>query len=99
MQHESEDHLYMPTRKPDPRSKGTEMSKVPDQPSTNAFSRVVDLLVEHRIRLDALEHVLKETNPLAHELYLGTIENLRAEKAAEFKKVLTVRLKSKFSED
>jgi len=56
-------------------------------------------MVEHRIRLDALEHVLKETNPLAHELYLGTIENLRAEKAAEFKKVLTVRLKSKFSED
>src|ERR1700720_2995123 len=71
-----------------------EMSKAVGQPSTNAFSTVVDLLVEHRIKLDALEHVLKETNPLAHEVYLGTVENLRAQKAAELKKVLTARLKS-----
>jgi hypothetical protein len=74
------------------------MSKVAGQSSTNTLSSVVDLLVEHRIKLDALEHVLKETNPLAHELYLGTIENLRAQKTAELKKVLTVRLKSKLSE-
>jgi hypothetical protein len=71
------------------------MSKATGQPSTNTLSRVVDLLVEHRIKLDALEHVLKETNPLAHELYLGTIENLRAQKTAEWKTVLTARLKSK----
>jgi hypothetical protein len=71
------------------------MSKAAGQPSTNSLSRVVDLLVEHRIKLDALEHVLKETNPLAHELYLGTIENLRAQKTAEWKTVLTARLKSK----
>jgi len=71
------------------------MSKAAGQPSTNSLSRVVDLLVEHRIKLDALEHVLKETNPLAHELYLGTIENLRAQKTAELKTVLTARLKSK----
>ena len=70
------------------------MSKAAGQPSTNAFSRVVDLLVEHRIKLDALEHVLKETNPLAHELYLGTIENLRAQKAAEVHQVLTQTLES-----
>ena len=74
------------------------MSKAAGQRSTNAFSRVVDLLVEHRIKLDALEHVLKETNPLVHELYLGTIENLQAQKAAKLKKVLTVRLKSKLGE-
>jgi hypothetical protein len=43
-----------------PSSKGNRMSKAAGQPSTNAFSRVVDLLVEHRIKLDALEHVLKE---------------------------------------
>ena len=67
-------------------------------PLTDALGRVVDLLVEHKIKLDALEHVLKETNPLVHEFYLGTIENLRAQKAAELKKVLTVRLKSKLSE-
>jgi len=71
------------------------MSKAAGQPSPNSLSRVVDLLVEHRIKLDALEHVLKETNPLAHELYLGTIENLRAQKTAELKTVLTARLKSK----
>ena len=71
------------------------MSKAAGQPSTNTLSRVVDLLVEYRIKLDALEHVLKETNPLVHELYLGTVENLQAQKTAEVKKVLTVMLKSK----
>jgi hypothetical protein len=74
------------------------MSKAAGQAPTNAFSTVVDLLVEHRIKIDALEHVLKEINPLVHELYLGTIENLRAQKAAELKKVLTVRLKSELGE-
>jgi hypothetical protein len=74
------------------------MSKVAGQSSTNTLSKVVDLFVEQRIKIDALEHVLKETNPLAHELYLGTIENLRAQKTAELQKVLTVKLNSKFSE-
>lgn len=55
-------------------------------------------MVEHRIKLDALEHVLRETNPLVHEFYPGTIENLRAQEAAELKKALTVRLKSQLSE-
>jgi hypothetical protein len=74
------------------------MSKAAGQPSTNTLSRVFDLLVEHRIRLDALEQVLKETNPVAHELYLGTIENLQVQRTAKLKKVLTGRLKSKLSE-
>ena len=74
------------------------MSKAAGQPSTNALTRIVDLLVEQRIKLDALEHVLKETNPLAHELYLGTIENLRAKKGAEVNPVLTQTLESKLSE-
>jgi formate dehydrogenase maturation protein FdhE len=74
------------------------MSKAAGQPSMDPLSRVVDLLVEHKIKLEALEHVLKETNPLAHEFYLGTIENLRTQKAAELKKVLAVRLKSTLSE-
>lgn len=65
------------------------MSKATGQPSTNTLSSVVDLLVEHRIKLDALECVLKETNPLVHELYLGTIEKLRAQKAAEVNQVHT----------
>ena len=79
----------MRTRKPSPDRKGTEMSRVTGQRLPNALVKVVDLLVEHRIRLDALEHVLKETNPLAHDLYLGTIENLRARKAAEVNQVLS----------
>jgi hypothetical protein len=64
------------------------MTRVTGPRLPNALVRVVDLLVEHRIRLDALEHVLKETNPLAHDLYLGTVKTLRAQKAAEVNQVL-----------
>ena len=42
--------------------------------------------------------ILVKTNPVAYELYLGTIENLQAQKTAEVKKILTGRLKSKLSE-
>ncbi len=74
------------------------MSKAAGQPSTNNLSSVVDLLVEHRIKLDALEHVLKETNPLLHEFYLGTIENLRAQEGAELKKSTDCKAQSKLRE-
>jgi hypothetical protein len=74
------------------------MSKVAGQPSTNALTKIVDLLVESRIKIDAMEQLLVKTNPVVYELYLGTIENLRVQKAAELKKVLTVKLKSKRSE-
>jgi hypothetical protein len=39
--------------------------------------------VEPGIKLDALEYALKEINLLVHELDLGTIENLQAQKTAE----------------
>jgi hypothetical protein len=74
------------------------MSEAAGQPSTNTLSSILDLLAEHRIKLDALEQVLKETNPPVHELYLDMIENLQAQKTAELKKALTVRPKSKHSE-
>ena len=74
------------------------MSEAAGQPSTNTLSSVVDLLVEHRIKLDALEQVLKETNHLVHELYLGTIENLRAQKTAQVKEVLIHKLGSQPAE-
>ena len=74
------------------------MSRSPGQQSTNTLRSVVDLLVEHRVKLDALEHVLKETNPLVHELYLGTIENLQAQKATEVNRLLTQTFKSKRTE-
>jgi hypothetical protein len=79
----------MRTRKPKPDRRGTEMSKAAGQSSTNTLSRVIDLLVESRIRIDAMEQILVKTNPVAYELYLGTIENLQAQKTAELKKVLT----------
>ena len=69
-------------------SKEKEMSKVAGQPSTNTLNRVVKLLIESRIRIDAMEQVLVKTNPVAYELYLGMIENLQAQKAAEVKKYL-----------
>jgi hypothetical protein len=71
------------------------MSKTTGQPSIDTLSGVVglvDLLVEHKIKLDALEDVLKETNPLVHELYLGTVEKLQAQEAAGLTKEVTVRL-------
>lgn len=71
------------------------MSKVTGQAPTNTLSRVVDLLLEQGIKIDALEHVLKETNPLAHELYLGTIKNLQTQKTAEVNRAFTETLKSK----
>ena len=74
------------------------MSKIAGQPLPNALIKVVDLLVESRIRIDAMEQILVKTNPVSYELYLGTIENLRAQKATEVKKILTGRLKSELSE-
>lgn len=78
-----------------PRSKGNRNEQNRRSAVNQHLSRVIDLLVENRIKLDALEYVLKETNPPVHELYLGTIENLQAQKAAEVKRVLTRTLKSK----
>jgi hypothetical protein len=74
------------------------MSKAGSHQSSNTLSRVVDLLVELTIKLDALAYVLKETNPLVHELYLGTIEKLRAQKAAEVNQVLAQTLESEPAE-
>jgi hypothetical protein len=78
--------------------RGTEMSKAAGQPLPNALIKVVDLLVESVIRIDAMEQILVKTNPVAYDLYLGTIENLRVQKAPDLKKVLTVSLKSELSE-
>jgi hypothetical protein len=74
------------------------MSRVTSQPSMNALRGVVDLLVESRIKLDALENVLKEINPLLHERYLGEIEVVKERKASELKQALTGRLKAKLAQ-
>jgi hypothetical protein len=72
----------------------TEMRKVAGQPLPNALIKVVDLLVESRIRIDAMEQILVKTNPVAYELYLGTIENLQAQKASEVTRLLSQTLES-----
>ena len=74
------------------------MSKATGQPSANVLAKVVDLLIESRIRIDAMEQILVKTNPVAYELYLGMIENLRAQKAAEVNRVLGQTLKLKPAE-
>jgi len=71
------------------------MSKAAGQPLPNALKQIVDLLVESRIRIDAMEQILVKTNSVAYELYLGTIDNLRAQKTAEVNRVLAQTLKSK----
>jgi len=44
------------------------MSKAASQPLPNVLIKVVDLLVESRIRIDAMEQVLVKTNPVAYDL-------------------------------
>ena len=70
------------------------MSKAAGQPLPNALSKVVDLLVESRIRIDAMEQILVKTNPVAYDLYLGTIKNLQRQKEAEVNRVFTQTLES-----
>ncbi len=73
------------------------MSKIAGQPLP-ALIKIVDLLVENRIRIDAMEQILVKTNPVGYELYLGTIENLQTQKAAEVTRILTQTLKSRSTE-
>jgi hypothetical protein len=64
------------------------MSKAAGHPLPSVLERIVDLLIENRIRIDAMEEVLVKTNPVAYDLYLGTLENLRVQKVAELKEIL-----------
>jgi len=65
------------------------MIKVAGQSLPNALIKVVDLLVENRIRIDAMEQLLVKTNPVVYELYRSAIENLQAQKAAEVTRTLS----------
>jgi hypothetical protein len=71
------------------------MSKTTGRSLTNALRKVVDLLVESRIRIDAMEQMLVKTNSVAYPLYLGMIENLQRQKATDVNRVLTRMLKLK----
>jgi hypothetical protein len=69
------------------------MRRAVSHPSPNTLNRVIDLMVEHTIRLDALNDVLKEINPLLHERYVGAIESLQSEKTAELRRAIAARFK------
>jgi hypothetical protein len=60
----------------------------------NALDEIVTFAVESRIRLEALENVFDETNPMLHELYIGEIENLRKAKSRQMTEALLAKLKA-----
>ena len=64
----------------------------------NALREVVDLLVDNRIKFDALENVLREINPLLHERYFGEVEVVKGRKASALKQALTASLKAKLTQ-
>jgi hypothetical protein len=64
----------------------------------NRLLQEIDLLVENRIRIDAMEQILVKTNAVAYDLYLGTVETLQTQKAAEVTRILTQTHKSRPTE-
>lgn len=74
------------------------MSRATGQASMNVLREVVDLLVDNRIKFDALKNVLREINPLLHERYLGEIEVMKERKASALKQALTASLKAKLTQ-
>jgi len=65
----------------------------------NALREIIVLSVENQIKLDALERIIKETNPLLHELYRGEIETLTEQSAAKRNLALTETVRAKLRED
>jgi hypothetical protein len=73
------------------------MSSPAKQPLVSALTEIIDILTESRIKLDALERVMKEINPLLHERYLGEIDNVREAKTSELNQRLRARLEAGFT--
>jgi hypothetical protein len=71
------------------------MSKVAGQPLPNVLMKVVDLLVESRIKIEAMEQLLIKTNAVADALYTEAMKDMQAQKTAEVNRLLTQTLKSK----
>jgi hypothetical protein len=74
------------------------MSKVADQPLPNVLMKVVDLLVESRIKIEAMEQLLIKTNAVADALYTEAMKDMRRHKTAEVNRVLMQMRKSKPAE-
>jgi len=65
----------------------------------DALHEIIALSVENQIKLDALERIIRETNPLLHELYRGEIEALTEQSAAKRNIALTDAVRAKLRED
>jgi|tagenome__1003787_1003787.scaffolds.fasta_scaffold19757402_2 hypothetical protein len=58
----------------------------------SSLEKIITLLVETQIKVEAFEQVLEETNPLIHQVYLGELQKLTEEKAVELTLALTETL-------
>lgn len=74
------------------------MSKVADQPLPNVLMKVVDLLVESRIKIEAMEQLLIKTNAVAEALYTEAMKDMQRHKTKEVNRVLMQMRKSKPAE-
>ena len=68
------------------------MESTAEKTIMDALREIIALSVENQIKLEALERVFKETNPLLGELYRGEIETL-TEQNVKRKLALTEKLR------
>ena len=64
------------------------MSKVASQPSPNVLMKVVELLVENRIKIEAMEQILIKTNAVADALYTDAMKDMQRQKKTEVTRLL-----------
>ena len=65
----------------------------------DVFSEIIALSVDNQIKLDAFERVIKEINPLLHEVYLGEVETLTLQNAAKRNLALSKAVREKLRGD
>jgi hypothetical protein len=70
------------------------MSKVDSQPLPNVLKKVVELLVENRIKIEAMEQILIKTNAVADALYTDAMKDMQRQKKTEVTRLLAQAHKS-----
>ena len=74
------------------------MNKAAVELLMNTLDEIIGLSVEGRIKLEALEHVQENSNPLLHAEYLGEVENLKEQRTFQLNPATIADLKSKLLE-
>jgi hypothetical protein len=74
------------------------MNKAAVEQLMNTLNEIIGLSVESRIKLEALERVQENSNPLLHAEYLGEIENLKEQRTFQLNPATIADLKSKLLE-